>query len=369
MNHNHKYRRISLSVTCLILVATLFLLALPVFAAPKHTDYISDPDGILSDTTVAAIKENNETLFRDNEVRIAVCVVDGTEGDTISDYSRNLFTSWGMSDGVLLVLDMSIPTYYAVQSVDIDDYLTNEALKSILDTYMEADFSTGNTDRAVMKTITALTTYMDENLPPLTPVETDETTADDETEPAAPTEEEPSGVVKFLKFLLWLLLILVALAVAVFVVALFNDDVGDFVRTYVFRKGPTAQPPRNDYYDDRLYGQPGRNPNNPYSQMNRPRQSGYNQYDPSGDYNQQYRQGQPQQRRPQNQGQRGYSQNQNGYNQQYNRQYNRQYDPSYRQQGYPQNPGRQQNPYQTQGAARGQRPNGNGNRRPPQGTV
>ncbi len=372
MKQRNQKRRISALFTCLFLVATLVVLALPAAAAPKHTDYISDPDSYLSETTVSAIKTANEALFKDKEVRIAVCVVAGTGNDTIANYTRNLFTDWNMCDGVLLLVDTQTPDYYAVQSVDIDDILTNTILEELLTQYMEAEFDAGNYDKAVMKTFTALAQFLNTNLSSLTTAEPTAPETDENGE-EVPAEEEPAAFVKFMKAVLWIILVVILLVLVLFIAAMFNDDLGDFIRTYIFRKSPTPQAPLNDYYDDRLYSQPRRNPNNPYGQMNRQRQNGY---DPYNDYNQQYRQPQPRQgQRPQGQrpaqGQRPYPQNQNrGYNQYPNQNqgygtprqgYNQQ---GYPQQGYQSNRPRQgqPNPYQTQGTGR---QNPNGNRRPP----
>ncbi len=345
---------------CLMLAVTLALLTIPA-AAVKHTDYVADPDGTLSETTIAAIKTINERLYEEKELRIAVCLTDGTGGESIVNFSRALYDDWKLTDGVLLVFDLSTQVYYGIQSLNIDDVLTNSVLKNIFDQVTEVEFKEGNVDKAVMNTVDALAEFIDANVEstntpaPTAPTETDE--SGEET-----PEEEPSGFVTFMKVVLWTILILVLLAAAVFVAALFNDDLGDFVRTYIFRRNTANPPPISDYYDDRLYGQPTRNPNNPYSQMNRqpsqrqPRPG----YDPYDDYSQQYRQtgGRPQ-NRPQ-QGQQGYPRQQRPQGQRPPQQ-------GYSQQGYNQNYNRPQqgNPYQMQGQRSGQRPNGN--RRPPNG--
>lgn len=262
--------RLLAAVTALML---MLMLSVSVLAYPSHKDFISDPDNILSESTTDAILSANEALFRSKEVRIAVCLTDSTDGETISDFSRTLFSKWKMCDGVLLVLDTTAQTYYAVQSVDIDDIVTNTVLADILAESMEEEFSAGNIDRAVMKTVTSLSQFMSSNLPAPEGAEAPAETTEDG--PPVEEEKEPNGFVKFMRVVLWLIIIAVILGAGVFVLALFNDDVGDFVRTYVFRKG-TVQPIQpsyhNDYYDDRLYGgqnQGRRNPQNPYNPYGR----------------------------------------------------------------------------------------------------
>lgn len=306
-----------LMAAVMVLMLTLMLSVTALAAYPTHEEFISDPDNILSDSTTAAILSANDTLYRNKEVKIAVCLTDSTGGEAIKDFSRTLFSKWEMCDGVLLVLDTSAQTYFAVQSVDIDDILTNTVLQDILAENMEEEFSAGNIDRGVMKTVTALSQFMSANLPAPEGAEIPvETTEDGEP---AEEENEPNGFVKFMRVVLWLILIAVILGVGVFVLAMFNDDVGDFVRTYIFRKNSPQPSYHNDYYDDRLYGsqnQGRRNPQNPYNPYGRngqygrqgqipppqQRQSRQDVYDPYNDYDMQYQQSrQPQPRQPQGQ--------------------------------------------------------------------
>lgn len=345
LQHMQK-RRLSSRLFTMVLCVILFLtLTIPALAAyPTHTDFISDVGGVLSETTVSAIQTANKTLFASRGVKIAVCITDGTGDESITDFSRSLFSKWEMCDGVLLVLDTTNQTYFAVQSVDIDDTITNTVLSDLLANNMEEDFAAGNIDRAVMKTVTALSQTMTNTLPDPNATAAESTATGEEE---APTEDKPSGFVTFMKVILWIIIIAVLLAAGVFVVALFNDDVADFIRTYIFRRGPVHRGydnhhgynngynnrnvPHPGYYDDRLYGnqrqqsQGGQrrpqgqypNGNSQYRQNPQYRQNaGARQsYDPYNDYEAQYQlQGQQrrqnsgyqnngyqnQQRRPQN---------------------------------------------------------------------
>lgn len=341
-------RRLTAMVLCVMLFLTF---AIPTLAAyPTHTDYISDPDNVLSDTTISAIKTANDTLYTNRGVKIGVCITDSTGDESITEFSRTLFTKWEMCDGVLLVLDTTGQTYFAVQSVDIDDTITNAVLSDILNANMEEDFAAGNLDRAVMKTVTALSQTMTSTLPD--PNATDDVpTVDGETE--QPEEDKPSGFVTFMKAILWIIIIAVLAAVAVFVVALFNDDVADFVRTYVFRRGPVSgnygrgQVPHPGYYDDRLYGNGQRNRNGQYNGRSNGQSYGQNP-----NYNGQRR---PQGQVPQNRNQNGYRQNPNAYDP-----YN-DYDAQYQYQGQYQGQRRPQNGNNGQHRSQGQYQNGQRN--------
>lgn len=326
-----------------MLLLLVLVLSVPILAAyPTATDYISDPENVLSDTTKSAIKTTNETLYANRGVQIGVCVTPGTGDESITEFSRNLFSKWEMCDGVLLVLDTTNQTYFAVQSVDVDDVITNAVLSEVLSANTEADFVDGNVDRAVMKTVTALSQTMTSMLPD--PNATTDPAPTGTDEDATPTEaDKPSGFVTFMKVILWIIVILVVLAVGIFVVALFNEELADFLRTYVFRRGPVHQnhPAHPAYYDDRLYGnqrQPNRNGqrrpqgqqnpyrepqrrqgngsqnyggqsygNQSYGSQNHGNQNGRQRYDPYNDYDMQYqyqgqRQNGGQQRRPQQNG-------------------------------------------------------------------
>lgn len=348
-------RRLTAMVLCVLLCLTF---AIPTLAAyPTHTDYISDPDGVLSDTTISAIKTTNDTLYKNRGVQIGVCITADIGDESITDFSRTLFSKWEMCDGVLLVLDMTNQTYFAVQSVDIDDTITNAVLSELLNTNMEEDFVAGNIDRAVMKTVTALSQTMTSLLPDPS------ATADKEPEDAGSTEpveeEKPSGFVTFMKVILWIIIIAVVAAVAVFVVALFNDDVADFLRTYVFRRG-SNYPAHPAYYDDRLYGNQGgqRNRNGQYNGRSNGLPIGQS-YGQNPNYNGQRRPQQYQGQYPQGQQNAQYRQNP-GNRQNQNRQgydpYN-DYEAQYQYQGQQyQGQRRVQN-----GNRQGQNPNGQRN--------
>lgn len=343
-------------VLCVLL---LFTLCIPLAAAyPTHEHYLSDPDNVLSETTKSAIQTINETLDSTRGVQIAVCITAGTGSETITEFSRTLFSKWEMCDGVLLVFDTTNQTYFAVQSVDIDDIITNAVLDNIFQTSTEADFADGNIDRAVMKTVTALSQTMTDSLP-----DPNASAADDKKDDTTPTEEEekkPSGFVTFMKVILWILIIAVLVAAGIFVIALFNDDVADLLRTYVFRRNaPQPHYTNPGYYDDRLYG--NKHPNRPNQNRQAPHGGQYggngqyagqrrpnprpnpNAYDPYNDYEQQYRQPQYQGQRRQNPNAQNYPSNCNGQNYgAQNRNRNGQY------QGSAQN-GRRQNPPRDRG--------------------
>lgn len=313
------------SRTLLLMLVMTVLLALPLYAAyPKQNDYVHNTDDVLSANTVSALKDTNTRLQSGRGVVIAVCVAEDTGKEEIDDFSRNLFKEWKIENGVLLVIDLKTDDYYAVQSMDIDDILTNDKLSEILNGYMEVEYADGNIDRGVYKTILKLDEFLTASLPAVNNGDTAEIGNASENEEPAEEKEETSGFVKVLKGVFTVLLVLVILAVVLvgglFIAAMFNDTALELFQTYVMgmilrrKVTPTY---RDTYaYDDRLYGEPARrNTNNRNSRRTydeyeeyspRPRQNkpaGRQSYDPYAgyeDYNRQYtaRQQRPANRQP-----------------------------------------------------------------------
>jgi len=268
------------------MLALIVLLPLPISAAyPKHDDYVSDKQSVLSSNTVSALRNSNERLLENRGVLIAVCVTNTTGDEDIASYTRALFQEWSISAGVLLVVDTEAKDYFAVQSMDIDNVLTNEELSDILMGYMEDEFADGNVDRGVYKTILKLDEFLTAYLPAVNNGDTAEignAPADGENE--ADEGEETSGFVKALKGIFTVLLVLIILAVVLigglFVAALFNDTAMELFQTYVMgmllrRNVNTGYAGTTYEYDDRLYGNPApQNRKNNGSAQNR----GYNNY-------------------------------------------------------------------------------------------
>ena len=239
-------------------VITLCSLALPSFAAyPKADGYVADEAGVLSESTIRQIKKTNDTLKKEAGITIAVCTVKTTDGVAIAEYARGLYTEWKMGEGVLLLIASEDKNYYLVQSTGVEAHLTSADLEVIRDGYLEEDFAAGNIDSGVLKAFSKLTSELEDgvNFPAV-----DDVTPDSETE-----REENKGtgigsaIVTILKIILYISLFALAAFVILFVVAMFNDDVAALLQRYVFRKGKT-NPVRDTYYDERLYGNNGRRP-------------------------------------------------------------------------------------------------------------
>ncbi len=135
--------------------------------------YVMDSQGVISQDTMAYIDAMNASLFAQTGAQIAVEVVDTTGTEPIADYTAREFDRLGVgsaerNNGVLLVL--ALENMY--NGAPVGDYYMGwgsgwssseqQALQSILWSYMEQDFAAGDYDAAVRTTFDALIDYMAE---------------------------------------------------------------------------------------------------------------------------------------------------------------------------------------------------------------
>ena len=255
------------SAACLMLIALLFALAVPVFAEiiyPTPTNYIADDAAVLSEQTVKQIKEGNAKLISEIKAIIAVCTVKSTNGIEIGKYARSLYSEWKLPTGILIVVASEDKSFFLVPSTGVSEVIDNAALEDVRDQYIEDDFAAGRIDTAVRKAVTQLSILM------LREMKDDAAPAQSGNAPAQtpaattnlPTEERGASVgsiiVGIIKAILIIAVVLLVLFVLLFIVALFNDDVAAIMQKYIFRRGQRNQN-NASYYDDRLYGDQNRN--------------------------------------------------------------------------------------------------------------
>lgn len=244
--------KLSLAARFLLIFLSAAMLSLPVFAAtyPKPKNNVADEAGVLSESTIRAIQTANKTLEVDAGCTIAVCTVDTTGDTDISEYARGVFKEWKLGEGVLLLIAKNDENYYFVQSVGVENVLTNEELEAIRDEYLEEDFASGNIDRGVNKCVTKLKTVLTAGI---TAAADNKNTDENKSEEKGTTAG--SVIVGFFKTILYIILIAIVLFVAFFIYAMFNDDAAAILQKYIFRRGQPQKMPE-EYYDERLYGRP-----------------------------------------------------------------------------------------------------------------
>lgn len=237
----------------LIAITLITILALPVFASfPAHTNYVADEAGVLAENTVRSLRKGNENLYGDYKIVVAVCTVKNTGETPISEYARDLFSDWKMGEGVLLLIVSETNDYYFIQSQGIEHVLSNNHLTLVRDNYLEPSFSEGNIDKGVNMAVSKLSDLIKEGV--------QKAPSDEDKDADENSDGTTAGavIVTVLKVLLYTALILIVIFVILFVVALFNDDVAEIMRKYIFQREKKNYNIANTYYDERLY--PERNP-------------------------------------------------------------------------------------------------------------
>ncbi len=143
-----------------ISVLLLILTVLPVSAitVPKPNDdfYIYDSANVLSEQTKSEILSKNAILDKACGAQFVVVTLDSLAGESIEDFSRQLFEEWKIGDkkknnGMLLVLSISDMDYWLTQGNGLDEYIPSSSLRTMLDDYLEPDFAKESYDTGVLK--------------------------------------------------------------------------------------------------------------------------------------------------------------------------------------------------------------------------
>ena len=254
---NFRPEKTRIAAVLILSVILVLLSVIPASAAyPAHSEHVYDGPDMLSESTEQQIRKVNAESK--TGTTISVCVVPETNGMSIDEYAKGLFTAWKLGEGVLIVVDSSVPDYYLIQSSGIESKITTADLEAVRDNYLEPDFSAGNINAAISKAVTKLSIDMASKLAP----------AEDEQAESKSGPTFGSVIATIFKVILVLVIIAVVVFAILFVIALFNDDVAALLRTYVFdrfrkKNRPTSNVPSFDY-DERLYGnrRPAQGPQN-----------------------------------------------------------------------------------------------------------
>ena len=143
---------------CALLIA-LWLMSLGAQASvpsPSKAFYYLDQADVLSEDTKGEIFYSNQLLDEACGAQVVVVTVDSTDGESMSNYTYDLFNQWGIGDknknnGFLLVLAIEDENYYAVCGSNLQPKLTSSVLNQYFDDYLEADFAAGDYDAGVKK--------------------------------------------------------------------------------------------------------------------------------------------------------------------------------------------------------------------------
>ena len=130
----------------------------PQLPAPSGEFYLNDAASVIGEGTKAVILQKNAQLAEQYGAQIVVYTVEALPVSGYAqrvEYLRSLMSSWqvgGASDrGLLLALSLSDEDYLAVAGEGLKAEFTTEALKSLLDLQLEADFAAKAYDSGVSK--------------------------------------------------------------------------------------------------------------------------------------------------------------------------------------------------------------------------
>lgn len=123
--------------------------------------YVLDSAGVLSEGLERRIIAENDELFEECGGEIVIVAVDFLGGESIEDYTYDLFESWEIgsverNNGILLVLAVGEDKYFVQAGYGIDDYFDGAMLDEILEENLSQDFDAGDYEAGVEKTFDAL---------------------------------------------------------------------------------------------------------------------------------------------------------------------------------------------------------------------
>ena len=150
------YRKLLCACLAALMLLACGLTALAKVPSPSKEFYYYDEAGVLSEATKGEIFYSNQLLDKACGAQIVVAAVRTTGSEAISEYTNELFNSWGIGDaksmnGMLLVLAIDDDDYYAVCGYNLQPKFTSSTLKDYYDRYLEDDFAAGRYDAGVKK--------------------------------------------------------------------------------------------------------------------------------------------------------------------------------------------------------------------------
>lgn len=131
---------------------------------PRQYDaanYVANPDGILSTSTVSQINTLLDDINRRTNAQVAVAVIDNYDGSDIDDFATELFEEWGVGErgadnGVLLVVAKDARQYAFRTGRGIGSVLTDLETGQIARQYLVPAFRRGDYDEGILTAMGAV---------------------------------------------------------------------------------------------------------------------------------------------------------------------------------------------------------------------
>ena len=153
-------------LTTTLLAATYTPDNLPIPYLQDKTQYVSNPDGILSQTTVDSLNLWLGQMEASHGVQTVLAVVERIEGGEAYDFSMALGRKYGIGSkeqntGLIIVLATEDRAYYILTGRGLEGTLPDAICKRIENNQMLPYLRDGEWDEAMLNSVRAITKYVD----------------------------------------------------------------------------------------------------------------------------------------------------------------------------------------------------------------
>lgn len=139
---------------------------LPIPYLQDKTQYVSNPDGILSQTTVDSLNIWLGQMEKGHGVQTVLAVVERIQGGEAYDFCMELGRKYGIgrkdqNSGLIILLSTGDRAYYILTGRGLEGTLPDAICKRIENTQMLPYLRQGEWDEAMLNSVRAITAYVD----------------------------------------------------------------------------------------------------------------------------------------------------------------------------------------------------------------
>ena len=161
------------TLVCVAQICTLFSFAatyspdnLPIPYLQDKTQYVSNPDGILSQSTVDSLNLWLGQMEASHGVQTVLAVVERIKGGEAYDFCMELGRKYGIgrkdqNSGLIILLSTEDRCYYILTGRGLEGTLPDAICKRIENNQMLPYLRKGDWDEAMLNSVRAITTYVD----------------------------------------------------------------------------------------------------------------------------------------------------------------------------------------------------------------
>jgi uncharacterized protein len=139
---------------------------IPVVHLQDSTRYVSNPDSLISDSTVMALDNMLHVLKGKTGIEVAVIVVTGIEGGDCYDFAVRIGKEWGvgqkgLDNGLIVLLSTEERCVQIATGYGLEGVLPDAICKRIQNQYMVKHFGNDDWDTGLLEGVRALNGYLD----------------------------------------------------------------------------------------------------------------------------------------------------------------------------------------------------------------